>query len=82
MSKPDSNLFDNTIGDSVQVKLPEKESQIKHIFRDTKGHLKDTPRNRRIIEELAQDNSHFCGTDKYGNKWNVKITKERKSALG
>lgn len=58
-------------GGGKHVKLPENDSQIKHIFRNSEGHLPNTPENRQRIEALANDSSKYQGTDKYGNRWNI-----------
>lgn len=59
----------------TRVKLPNTTAQIKHIFSDRPGHLPDTPENRKILTDLANDKSKYVGTDKYGNSWHEK-TKE------
>lgn len=53
--------------------LPKNESQLKHIFSGKDGHLSDTPSNRKLLHDLANDKSKYIGTDKYGNSWNVTI---------
>lgn len=59
---------------SQKISFPPNDSQIKHIFRKRDGgHLPDTEENRKKILELANDETCYRGTDKYGNKWNVKI---------
>ena len=55
------------------IKLPLNDSQLKHIFRNSEGHLKDTEANRKILVNLANNDKYFKGTDMYGIKWNVKI---------
>ena len=47
--------------------LPKDESQLKHIFRDKPGHLKDTPQNRKLLVKLANNKNKYVGKDKYGN---------------
>ena len=54
-----------------KVSLPSGDSQLKHIFGDRPGHLPDTEANRKLLTDLANDQSKFVGTDKYGNSWNV-----------
>ncbi len=69
--------FGNTKGASNEaVSLPTDKSQLSHIFGNRPGHLPDTPANRALLENLARDDSKYMGTDKYGNRWNVEITKE------
>lgn len=70
--------FGNTEGSKRQEKnslhsLPRNDAQIKHIFSGKEGHFEDTPSNRRLLIELANDNTKFIGTDKYGNCWNAEI---------
>lgn len=80
-----SGLYKGTYGASASVKqdtnqtaksavsLPSNDSQLKHIFRNKSGHLLDTPKNRGILVDLANDSSKYKGTDKYGNRWNIEI---------
>ena len=37
----------------IESKLPVKDAQLKHMFGNRKGHLPDTPENRRTIEGVA-----------------------------
>lgn len=60
------------------ISLPKNNAQIKHIFSDKDGHLSDTPSNRKLLVDLANDKSKFIGTDKYGNSWNAEITNDGK----
>lgn len=53
--------------------LPPNSSQTRHIFGNRPGHLPDTPRNRQTLVELANDESHRLGTDKYGNTWYARM---------
>jgi filamentous hemagglutinin len=59
-----------------KVSLPTNQSQLKHIFRNEKGHLKNTLANQKLIVDLANNKKHFKGKDKYGNSWNVRIDKK------
>lgn len=54
--------------------IPEKRAR--HIFRESDGHLKDTPDNRRTLEDLANDSKSRLGTDARGNEWNARIEKD------
>ena len=56
------------------VSLPQGNSQINHIFGNREGHLNDTPNNRKVLTDLANDKGKFIGTDKYGNSWNAETT--------
>ena len=53
-------------------KLPSNDSQLKHIFRNKPGHISDTPENRKMLEQLANDLSAHIGKDMNGNDWNVR----------
>ena len=76
MSKDYSGLFPTTSGGKkVANQLPKNDSQLKHIFRKAKGHLCDTPKNRKTIIDLVNDESNYKGTDKDGCKWYVKTAK-------
>lgn len=51
------------------IKLPEKISQLKHIFRKKEGHIDDTPENRSLLETVANNKENYVGTDGYGTQW-------------
>ena len=82
MSKPASGLFHGTTGERAEennkntVSMPSNNAQLKHIFRDAPGHLPDTPKNRAMILELANDPGKYVGTDAHGNMWNVEMTSD------
>ena len=59
------NKSNNT---NAKVSLPTNQSQLKHIFRNEKGHLKNTLANQKLIVDLANNKKHFKGKDKYGNR--------------
>ena len=42
---------------------------LKHIFRKTEGHLEDTPENRQLLQELANNVRCHVGKDIRGNDW-------------
>ncbi|PMS14281.1 hypothetical protein FNF07_05190 [Trinickia caryophylli] len=48
------------------------DSRAGHIFRDSDGHISDTPANRQLLENVANDPSAVLGTDKYGTTWAAK----------
>ena len=56
--------------------LPKNDSQLKHIFSGKNGHLSDTPANRKLLSDLANDHSKFIGKDKYGNSWNAETNSD------
>ena len=82
VSKPASGLFHGTTGERAEennkntVSMPSNNAQLKHIFRDAPGHLPDTPKNRAMILELANDPGKYVGTDAHGNMWNVEMTSD------
>jgi filamentous hemagglutinin len=49
------------------------EARAGHIFRDSEGHISDTPANRQLLENVANDPSAILGTDKYGTTWAAKL---------
>lgn len=80
MGSGESGLYNGTVqagqedSTSQKISFPSNDAQIKHIFRKRDGgHLTDTEENRKKILELANDENCYVGTDKYGNKWNVRI---------
>ena len=82
MGAGQSDLYKGTYGDNPdnipdelkgKVKLPENDAQLKHIFRDEEGHLTDTPENRKLITELANDERAHIGKDSRGLDWNVRL---------
>ena len=66
----------NNTGVENGTKLPTNDSQLKHIFSNREGHFSDTPDNRKLLTNLANDKSKFVGTDKYGNSWNAETTSD------
>ncbi len=63
-----------SINDRRVNELPNNDAQIKHIFAEREGHLADTPENRTLLTDLANDASKYVGKDRYGNLWNISIT--------
>ena len=49
--------------------LPQTEAQLRHIFRNAKGHLPDTPTNRMLIENTANNPKNYLGIDSKGTSW-------------
>lgn len=81
MGAGQSDLYKGTYGDSPEnipdslkgeVRLPDDDSQLKHIFRKGDGHLEDTPDNRNMLHELANDVENYKGKDSRGNDWYYK----------
>ncbi len=82
MGAGQSDLYKGTYGDKEEnipdclkgkIKLPPNDSQLKHIFEEREGHLLDTPENRKLLEELANNKDRYKGKDKYGNDWNIRL---------
>ena len=82
MGAGQSDLYKGTYGDKEEnipdclkgkIKLPPNDSQLKHIFEERDGHLPDTPDNRKLLEELANNKERYRGKDKYGNDWNIRL---------
>lgn len=48
-------------------KIPDNPAIVKHIFQKKKGHLPDTPENRKLIEDVANDPNCYYGKDARGN---------------
>ena len=81
MGAGQSDLYKGTFGDTAEnipdvlkgrIKMPRNDSQLKHIFRDDEGHLPDTPENRKMISDLANDVKYYVGKDCYGNDWHIR----------
>jgi hypothetical protein len=72
-----TGLTDGTMGMDVEgagkAKLPTNDSQLKHIFREADGHLPDTPINRTLVENTANNSKYFMGSDAYETRWYAKI---------
>lgn len=64
-------------GGQKKVSLPQNESQTKHIFRNKKGHMKDTKENRTLLEDVANDRRNYVGSDNHGNDWYSKEVPEK-----
>jgi len=48
-------------------RLPEDDSQLKHIFRDAPGHMQDNQSNRDLLTNLTNNQDNFDGLDRFGN---------------
>ena len=82
MGAGQSDLYKGTYGDKAEnipdelkgkVRLPENDAQLKHIFRKAEGHLEDTPENRKLLEDLANNEDYHRGIDSRGNDWNIRM---------
>lgn len=85
MGAGQSDLYKGTYGDKKEnipeelqgrVKLPEGDAQLKHIFCNREGHLPDTPENRKLIEDLANNADCHIGKDARGNDWNIRLNED------
>ena len=86
MGAGQSDLYDGTYGDNPdnvpdelkdKVKLPKNDAQLKHIFRDEEGHLKDTSENRKMLLDLANDTRYHIGKDsENGLDWHAKTNED------
>ncbi|WP_249346733.1 SitA5 family polymorphic toxin [Corallococcus exiguus] len=63
---------DTPPGGTSPIRIGIPEGRAKHIFRSEPGHLPDTPGNRRLLQELAADESARPGTDRLGNMWSAR----------
>lgn len=81
MGAGQSDLYKGTYGDDPdnipdelkgKIRLPKGDSQLMHIFRKARGHLEDSPENRRLLVELANDEKYHAGKDSRGNDWHYK----------
>jgi hypothetical protein len=48
------------------------EGRLGHIFRNAPGHLPDTPANRALLQNVADDAATTLGVDKWGNTWSAR----------
>lgn len=53
--------------------FPDGKAQIEHIFRKSPNHIPDTPANRQLLKDVANDSRTTLGTDRYGNTWSGRI---------
>lgn len=81
MGTGQSDLYKGTYGDNPdnipdelkdKVVLPNDDSVLKHIFRSKEGHIEDTPANRKMLIDLANDKYYHIGKDKWGNDWHAR----------
>lgn len=61
-----------------KISLSKNDSQLKHIFRKKAGHLKDTPENRVLLEQTANNENNYIGSDAFGNQWYSQMLSDSK----
>ncbi|WP_130300832.1 MULTISPECIES: hypothetical protein [unclassified Duganella] len=49
------------------------DTRAKHIFSGKPGHMPDTPDNRRLLEDVANDPQAWVAYDRYGKSWYARI---------
>jgi hypothetical protein len=55
-------------GDTSRILIPDNPSISGHIFRNASGHfVTDTPENRAILEDVANERSNYQGVDEFGS---------------
>lgn len=85
MGTGQSDLYKGTYGDTPEnipdalkgkIKFPDNDAQLKHIFRKARGHLEDTPENRKLLQDLANDARYHAGKYTHGNDWHFKTLED------
>ena len=56
-----------------KIVFPATESMLMHIFRDAEGHVSDTPENRLLLLDVANDHEAQLKSDKYGSYWSARL---------
>lgn len=59
-------------GTSQTADFPTNPGQTNHIFDNRPGHLIDTPSNRVLLRDVANDSATTLGTDRFGNTWSAR----------
>jgi filamentous hemagglutinin len=54
------------------ARLPDNAAQLRHIFSARTAHLADTPANRKLLMDVANDRKSMLGKDKFGNVWHAR----------
>ena len=63
----------NIYRDYPTRKLPENDSQLKHIFRKYDGYIIDTTGNRKRILDIVNDSKNYLYKDIRGNECSARI---------
>lgn len=76
---PEDPEDNNAKTDNEEIKFPENESMLKHIFRPSRGHFPlDSAENREHLLNLVRDKRNFIGICDRGHEWYVKILENGK----
>ncbi|WP_387795486.1 DUF637 domain-containing protein, partial [Photorhabdus sp. RM125S] len=62
---------ESSVRSNNQITIPK--SRVGHIFRKAEGHVADTPENRKLILDVANDKTAILGGDRYGNSWSARM---------
>jgi len=60
--------------------FPVSESELNHIFREAEGHVADTPGNRQLLLDVANDVLARLESDQYGNEWSARLLTDGRQA--
>lgn len=66
-----ANLARNALQEEQACTITEKRAS--KIFGKREGHILDTPANRKLLEDVANDKNTTLGTDAYGNEWSASM---------
>jgi len=64
----------------MPIVFPTSESELRHIFRNKAGHTEDTPQNRSLLLDIANDMSSRLESDQYGNDWAARLLPDGRQA--
>ncbi len=67
-------------GAFLRTRYPENDGQIKHMFRAADGHVPDTPANRALFLDLADDPDSYLMHDQWGNVVSARILQDGRQA--
>ena len=74
-----ANNWNNNGNDGIVVARGENvkniitDNKAKKIFGTREGHIIDTPQNRELLTNVANDANNILGNDKFGNTWSAKL---------
>ena len=60
--------------------FPDQKAQQEHNWRKGEGHVERTPKNEKLMYDVANDPNCYLGPDKRGHHWYGKILKDGKQA--